>query len=79
MLSGPRGGPSRGVLVPLGLELNTTVTNFSPVTGRHRRVSPGHLHWIRPQHLHRLQLPAHSCSTQITWDLMSPRRRLSCL
>ena len=52
---------------------------YSPVTGRHLRVSPGHLHWLSPQHRHRPLLPPHRCRTQITWDVTPPRRRLSYL
>ena len=48
MLSGLRGGPSRGILVLLGFQPYTMVMIYSPVTGRHLRVSPGHLHWLSP-------------------------------
>ena len=72
MPSGPRSGITLGILAPLGYQLNTMAINCSLVTGLHRRVSPGHLHWHRPQHPHRLQLPPHSCRS----NTLSLRTRL---
>ena len=40
MLCGLRGGLSRGILVPLGLQLNTVVINYGPVTGQKSSIRP---------------------------------------
>ena len=79
MLSGPCGGTTPSNLPLLGFQPLIATISHSPMTGQHRRVSPGHRHWSRPEHRQRLHLPLHSCRTQTTWDLTSPRRRLSCL
>ena len=55
--------------------INTLAINYSLVIGLHRRVSAGHYNWHRPQHQHRLQLPPHSCRS----NLLSLRTRLACL
>ena len=72
-LSGPRCGITLCIRAPLGFQLNTAVINHSPVTRLHRQVSPGHFHWHCPQRLHCLQLPHHSCRS----NLLSLRTRLA--
>ena len=66
-------GPLLAFGHPLDLQLVIGNLSHSLMTGQHRRVSPGHRHWYRPQHRHRLHWPPYSCRT----NLLSSRTRLA--
>ena len=62
MVGGPRGGTTPPIRTLQGLQLEIGILSHSHMTVQHRKVSPGHEHWRRPLHKHRLQRPPHSCS-----------------
>ena len=50
MLCGPYGRTTPSNLPLLGFQPLIATISHSPMTGQHRRVSPSHRHWSRPEH-----------------------------